>query len=53
MNEELYIEIKERLEDELGREPTEDEITGEYANLCDFYYEGQKYSDFVGRNGDG
>lgn len=51
MNEELYLEIKERLEEELGYEPTEDEITNEYANQCDWAYEQYK-DDILDRNED-
>jgi len=53
MDKDTYIEIQERLTEELGRKPTEDEITNEYASICDMMYDEQRDSDFIGYNGDG
>jgi len=39
MNKEIYIEIEENLKEQLGREPTYEEITDAYASLCDSSYE--------------
>lgn len=50
MNEELYLEIKERLEESLGYEPSEDEITAEYSAQCDWEYE--QYKDDLDYTGD-
>ena len=39
MDEELYIQIKENLTEDLGYEPTEEQITAEYAAMCDSTYD--------------
>lgn len=51
MDEELYIQIKENLTEELGYEPSDEEITAEYSNMCDYTYEQMK-DDLLDRNGD-
>lgn len=51
MDEELYLQIKENLEETLGREPTDEEITNEYSNLCDYEYDRMK-DDALDRDGD-
>lgn len=42
MDEEAYQEIKDYLTEDLGREPTDAEITNEYSAQCDWAYEGYK-----------
>lgn len=51
MDEELYTQIKENLEEQLGYEPTDDEITAEYSSLCDYEYDRMR-DDAIDRTGD-
>ena len=46
MDEDIYEAIKEQLTEDLGREPTDDEITDEYSAQCDWAYENMKDNQY-------
>lgn len=49
MDDELYGQIEDALEEKLGRKPSDNEIKEEFANMCDALAESQDYeTDYYG-----